>query len=209
MLLLGIFLAALFWFFMFSPVPELAATIHNNYFWIAMSSATFILTVFSFIMNKDKFGELFKINKKFILIGFGHAIFLYLFSRIGVWIVTSFIPEAIPQMQAIYATRSQADPMMISILLLFLIAPAEEIFWRGFIQDRLQIKFGVKKGMLIAVALYALVHLPAMNPMLLIAATVLGVHWGFLYRKFGSLVPGIISHAVWDTLIFVILPVTF
>jgi hypothetical protein len=59
------------------------------------------------------------------------------------------------------------------------------------------------------VALYCLMHICALNPMLLIAALVLGAHWSYLYWRFGSLVPGIASHALWDVTIFVIFPVQF
>ncbi|MCX6145762.1 MAG: CPBP family glutamic-type intramembrane protease, partial [Candidatus Kapabacteria bacterium] len=65
-----------------------------------------------------------------------------------------------------------------------------------------------KNAMRITILLYMLVHIWAMNPMLLLAALVLGLHWGYMYYKFGSLIPGIISHSLWDTIIFVILPIS-
>jgi hypothetical protein len=125
-----------------------------------------------------------------------------------VWLFVQFFDWTIPQIQAIYQTRTQADPMLIATLLLFLIAPAEEIFWRGFIQERLIQKIGIKRGTIIGIVLYSMVHIWALNPMLLLAALVLGIHWSLMYAKYRNLVPGIISHAVWDVLIFVVLPIS-
>lgn len=205
----GISIAALLWFVMFSPFPEFVHIIHTQYFWYAMTFSTVFLSIFSLVQQKKKLKELFKFEWKFVLVGIGHAIILYGMSRLGVYLMTEVFTSVRPQIEAIYLTRTQLSPMIIAPLLFFLIAPAEEIFWRGFIQHRLMGKFGLWRGTLITVILYGGVHIWAMNPMLLIAALVLGAHWGFVFRRFGSLVPGIISHALWDTTIFVLLPVTF
>lgn len=206
-LVFGCLLAAVLWFFMFSPFPELAAQIHHNYFWIAMSFSTFILALYSLIQGKSELSKIFEFQWKYIPIGILHAVVLYVMSRFGVWLMMNFFDWTMPQIQAIYQTRAQASPMLIAPLLFFLIAPAEEIFWRGFAQRKFIEYFGKNKGTAIEIALYCVVHIWAMNPMLLIAALVLGVHWSMMYRRFGSVVPGIISHALWDTFIFVVLPV--
>jgi membrane protease YdiL (CAAX protease family) len=212
-LIIGICIAAFFWFMMFSPVPELAHLIHTTYFWYAMTFSTVFLSVYSFVQQKNqqknKLKELFRFEWKFVAVGISHAVLLYGMSRLGVYLMTEVFVGVRPQIEAIYLTRSQLSPLVIAPLLFFLIAPAEEIFWRGFVQHRLMEKFGSWRGTVVAVLLYAGVHIWARNPMLLLAALVLGVHWGFVYRRFGSLVPGIISHALWDTAIFVLLPVTF
>ena len=36
----------------------------------------------------------------------------------------------------------------------------------------------------------------------------LGLFWGGMYLKTGSLVPVLISHMIWDPLIFVLVPVS-
>lgn len=130
-------------------------------------------------------------------------------SRLGVYIFSQVFTGVMPQIESIYQTRSQLSPTIIAPLLFFIIAPAEEIFWRGFVQNKLMEKYGLTKGTVIGIILYSGVHIWALNPMLLLAALVLGVHWSFMYRRFGSIVPGVISHALWDTAIFVVLPVTF
>jgi membrane protease YdiL (CAAX protease family) len=207
MLIIGILAAFLFWFLMFAGFTELTHTIHNNYFWYVMTPAAASLAIFALYNEKSRFKELFRFEWKYLWIGLIHAILLYLLSRFGVWLFVQFFDWTIPQIQAIYQTRTQAEPMLIAALLLFVIAPAEEIFWRAFVQERLIQRFDIKYGTIIAVGLYTFVHIWAFNPMLLLAALVLGIHWSLIYAKYRNLIPGIISHALWDVLIFVVIPI--
>lgn len=209
MLIIGILLATAFWFLMFANFVDFTNFIHNNYFWLAISISTSILTIFTLIVEKKNLNAMFEFKWKYVWFGIIHAILLYGLSRLGVYIFATFFDWTIPQIIAIYQTRSQASPILISILLLFLIAPAEEIFWRGFIHKRLIDKLGVKIATIIAIFLYTFVHIWAFNFMLLLAAFVLGLHWTLIYAKYRSVIPGLISHAIWDLLIFVVLPVQF
>ena len=65
-------------------------------------------------------------------------------------------------------------------------------------------------GRLAAIALagglYMIVHLISLNPMLLVAALVCGLYWGAIRQWRGSVVPGLLSHILWDITIFVLLP---
>jgi membrane protease YdiL (CAAX protease family) len=111
------------------------------------------------------------------------------------------------QVAAVYENKAQASPWLIAVLLLFIIGPAEEIFWRGFVQRRFVSRWGRWGGLLAATAAYTLVHIWAANLMLLLAAMAGGLFWGYIYLRTDSLAPVIISHAVWDVLIFILLPV--
>lgn len=207
-LIIGVVLAAFFWFVMFSISLDFTKLIHYNYFWYAMSFSTVTLTIYSLINQRDKLKELFVFKWKYVWIGIIHAVLLYLLSRFGMWLLVYLFDWAPAQIEAIYQTRNQASPYIVGALLFFLIAPAEEIFWRGFVQQKFIDKYGLKWGTIIAIFLYTFVHIWAFNPLLLLAAMVLGVHWSIMYSKFGTLTPGIISHAVWDCLIFVVFPVS-
>lgn len=67
-------------------------------------------------------------------------------------------------------------------------------------------KFGENKGYIFATLLYAGVHIITFNFMLVVAALVCGIYWGWIYKKEKSLVPIIISHAIWDFTVFVLFP---
>ena len=206
---IGLLLASFLWFIMFAEFIEIGNIIHNTYFWIAMTISASSLAVYSIITQKDSFKSLLKVNKKFVLIGIGHAILLYGLSRLGVYIAQNMFDFVIPQIEAIYTTKTQLDPLYIGLLLIFIIGPSEEIFWRGFVQNKLGQISNPKKAFIVTAVIYCLVHIWAFNPMLLLAALVLGVHWGLLFYRYKSLVPGIISHALWDTMIFVLFPIVF
>jgi len=194
---------------MFAEFTGIGDIIHNTYFWIAMTISAASLAIFSVLTQKDSFKSLLKVNKKLILIGLGHAILLYGLSRLGVFIAQNMFDFVVPQIEAIYTTKTQLDPLYIGLLLIFIIGPSEEIFWRGFVQNKIGQISNPKKALIITTIIYSLVHIWAFNPMLLLAALVLGVHWGLLFYKYKSLVPGIISHALWDAMIFVFFPVVF
>jgi hypothetical protein len=44
------------------------------------------------------------------------------------------------------------------------------------------------------------------NPVLVLAALVCGLWWGYQYLRFNSLLSNVISHLFWDLLVFIILP---
>lgn len=112
-----------------------------------------------------------------------------------------------PQVNSIYSMKGTMSSTVIALLLLFVIGPAEEIFWRGFVQRRLSSRYGRVTGFIIATTCYTLVHVWSFNPMLLMAAAVCGICWGLLYCLRPKMLPAIIvSHALWDVAAFVIFP---
>jgi hypothetical protein len=206
-LVLPVCVAFIFWFLLFSPWTEISRAIHAEYFWFAMTLATTTLGVFTLLLQRHKLARMFAFEPRFVLWGLLHALFLYGLSRLGVFLITEIFPAARPQLEAIYSTRDQLDSAVIAALLVLFIAPCEEIFWRGLVLEELLAKFSSRYALAIATGLYTAVHIWAMNPMLLLAALVLGAHWCLLYFRFKSLVPGLISHMLWDVMIFVAFPI--
>jgi hypothetical protein len=206
-LLPPVVLAVSFWFLLFSPWTELTRTIHDRFFWPGMTVATSLLGGITLFVQRRRLRRLFAFEFRFIGWGIAHAIFLYGLSRFGVYLFSELFSWVTPQIESIYATRFQAEPWVIGMLLVLIIAPFEEIFWRGWIMDKLLGIVPPRWALGIAIGLYTAVHLWAFNPMLLLAAFVLGAHWSYMFFKFRSLVPGMVSHAVWDVLIFVLFPI--
>lgn len=190
------------WFVLFSPWTK---SLIN--FWIGMTSFSASLALTSLVLARDKTAEIFEFKRSYIWIGIISAAILYLIFFIGDMAVRSLFDFAKVEIENIYSTKSQASTIKIGLLLLFVIAPAEEIFWRGFVQRRYSERWGKWRGLVLAVMLYSLVHIWSFNLMLIAAAMVAGIFWSLLYLKYNSIVPGIISHAVWDLFIFVIYPI--
>lgn len=87
-----------------------------------------------------------------------------------------------------------------------IIAPAEELFWRGYFQHSLMKRFGRIWGTLTGAAAYAGVHLASGNLILIGAAGVAGSFWSVMYALGAPLGALVVSHVVWDILIFLIAP---
>ncbi|MBF0121817.1 MAG: CPBP family intramembrane metalloprotease [Candidatus Omnitrophica bacterium] len=203
LILIASYLAAhIFWFILF--YPQMSQYIN---FWIGMTIASGILAITALCSQDKSQSGHWNFRPSYMLVGLFSAIILYSIFFIGHKLSVLLIPFAQSQVGQIYSTKSQMSPMMIGMLLLCWIGPAEEIFWRGFLQKRLMVKLGPNKGYVIATLLYAGVHCYAMNFMLFMAALICAAFWGYLYKKLGALWPVIISHALWDTAIFVLFPI--
>ncbi|MDD5458822.1 MAG: type II CAAX endopeptidase family protein [Phycisphaerae bacterium] len=193
--------AIVFWFFIFSPWTQSFIP-----FWAGMSIAAFTLGQCSlFASRKEK--KLFEFKAGHILIGLASAAMFYLFFLAGGFAVKLF-SFADRGVQDIYAIRGQTPLGLIAIALFFLIGPAEEFFWRGFIQYRLSKRYGDRAGFLAAAFFYSIGHIWSFNFMLIFAAVICGLFWGYIFNRYKSIWPAVISHAVWDVTIFVLLPIT-
>lgn len=195
-------LAFLFWFELFY------LNLFN--FWIGFIIAAVLLSGFSLYFNNID-GEainyrLFYFEPKYFIIGILSAAILYLIFYTGNYILGNFIPQSNENISKVYDTKTLLNPILISLILFFIIAPAEEIFWRGFVQDILEVKFGDIKGWILASLLYGIIHITSLNFVLVIAALVCGFFWGWLFMKYKSLWISIISHSVFDIVIFMLMP---
>lgn len=195
-------LAGVLWLIMFSPW-----TAGRVEFWPVMACSAGLLAGAALLIDRKKLSSVYSFRLMYLPVGIISAAILYLVFFAGKFVSTSILPFAESQISGIYGNRQQGSLVMIGLLLFFLIGPAEEVFWRGFVQRRMAERFGPWYGYALSVAVYGLVHIWSFNFMLIAAAMVCGVFWGFLFKKYGSVWPGLISHAVWDVVIFVILPV--
>jgi membrane protease YdiL (CAAX protease family) len=196
---LGLLLAASFWYVIFRLQPV--------NFWAEMTASTLLLAGFARwrVGSTLGLGGLRKLRPW--LLGIGSAVCLYLVFWLGKSLSSWFFSLSAQEISAIYAYRDQAPPWIILLLLVFVIGPCEEIFWRGFVQSSLSRSLGRAQGLIFASALYGIVHIWGGNLMLLLAALTCGFFWGWLYHRQKELAPVIVSHAVWDALVFVVIPV--
>ncbi|AGF57517.1 hypothetical protein B0P06_004180 [Clostridium saccharoperbutylacetonicum] len=193
----SLIIATILWFVIFVVKP------FN--FWIEMSASILALVTIALFSDKNLI-SFSNIKLRYILIGIISAIILYFVFYAGNIISGYLFPFKDAQISSVYSNRVQGSSLLIGILLMFIIGPGEEIYWRGFIQKNLTKKFGENKGYILATLLYSGVHIITFNFMLVIAALVCGIYWGWIYKKEKSLVPIIISHAIWDFTVFVLFP---
>lgn len=197
-----IILAFFLWTIMFSPW-----TAPHVHFWWAMTLSAFTLTVLSSIVSPGWWKRV-RWSVSNILMGVAIAIALWCVFWVGDKTSTWIFDFARPQVNLIYGMKEGESPWLLSCLLLFLIGPAEEIFWRGYVQEKLSQRYSANMGFLLATACYTLVHVASFNFMLIMASMVCGLAWGLLYRLFPQRFSAIIvSHALWDAAVFVWFPI--
>ncbi len=141
-----------------------------------------------------------------IVTGAAAAAALYAAFALGRAIIGPLIPAATFQIGKVYALRAQAPAWAIAMLLIAVIAPGEELFWRGLVQWGLVQRWGRAPGWAAATALYGAAHIAAADALLVVAALVAGGFWGLLYSRIGRITPVVISHVLWDLAVFVLAP---
>ncbi len=143
---------------------------------------------------------------KDILVGLTSAVILFLIFFLGRVVLSWLWPASGHQIEGVYAFKQGYSGYFLGFLLAGIIGPGEEILWRWSLQDEWMKKLGPWPGLALISGVYALVHLPTRNPVLVLAASTCGLFWGWLFLKFRSLLANIVSHSIWDVLIFIILP---
>lgn len=142
-----------------------------------------------------------------VLIGLASAAVLYGVFWIGDQVSRAWFGAwAGHGIDSVYDLKHGAGPTRVLLLIALFIGPAEEIFWRGLLQRNLATRYGRWPGLVLATALYGGVHLASGNPMLVLAAVLCGVFWGWMYLRFGSVAMNVVSHTAWDLAVFVIWP---
>lgn len=181
-------------------------------FWWAMSACLVLLLALC-ILADARFRDLLlqdvsrNILKKASL-GLTAALVLTLVFWAGGMISRAVLPFAQEGIDAIYAFKLGASTIRIILLIVLIIGPGEEVFWRGFIQRRWENKLGFPSGWLLASGFYALVHVGSGNIMLVSAALVCGLFWGALYSWSRSVLLVALSHTAWDLIVFIVFPLT-
>lgn len=198
----GIFLAAVLWTIMFSPWTAP----HVN-FWVMMTCSGAALTLYSTWARPGWWKDI-HIGVSDIALGAALAAGLWGIFWIGEYLSTLLFDFARPQVDSIYGMKDGENPIVLTMLMLLIIGPAEEIFWRGYIQNSLSARWNPDIGFVATTLIYGLVHISKFNFMLIMAAVVAGAVWGLAYRLFPERLGAIIiSHALWDCAVFIWFPI--
>ncbi len=141
-----------------------------------------------------------------IVLGVLSAAVLYGVFWVGNLASRSLLAGAAQDISGVYAFKGQATALRIALLMVFIIGPGEELFWRGFVQRRLEDALGRRPGWLVATGIYAVIHVATANPILVLAAGVCGAFWGWLYLRYRSMLLNAVSHTIWDIIVFILFP---
>ncbi len=199
----AIAVAAVLWGIMFSPLTAP----HIN-FWITMTGSGLVLIGISHMLKDRWGGRRFNLAWGEVALGIASAALLW-----GVFWVCNELSRMIfsfagSQVSAIYDLRTGNNPWVVGIMLMVVIGPAEELFWRGTVQRAMEAKWGRTAAFFAATAAYTLVHIWSLNLMLIGAAAVCGGFWALIYAWRRNLTAVLISHCLWDVAVFLIFPIS-
>lgn len=200
--IIGICIAAILWTIMFSPWTAP----HVN-FWIMMTCSGLTLTLYS-TWAEPRWWKDVKFDLQNVVAGVLIAVVLWGVFWVGDRLSSLMFDFARPQVDMIYGMKAGENPWVLTALMLFIIGPAEEIFWRAYIQKNLSRRWNPNLGFILTTLVYSLVHISKFNFMLIMAAAVAGFVWGLAYRFFPEKLGAIIiSHALWDCAVFIWFPI--
>jgi len=147
-----------------------------------------------------------RVGAREIALGLASAATLYVTFKIGDVFARRFVPGGDAQIRDIYTLRTLRPKPEIATRLATVIGPAEELFWRGLVQEALMARYGRWRGAAMAAMAYGGVHIVTGNFTLFGAAGIAGAHWCALYAAGVPLGALVVSHVAWDIWIFLVQP---
>src|SRR5437879_3073673 len=165
-------------------------------FWDRMTATGLVLGGLALATDRD--ARRARIGPGEVALGLASAAGLYGIFRVGDSVAREVMPRGGEEIGDIYALRSLRPKEELAVRLGLVIGPAEELFWRGFVQSR--------AGYLTATALYGGAHIVTENATLIGAATIAGAYWGILRTLGVPLGALVVSHVAWDIWIFLVAP---
>ena len=146
------------------------------------------------------------IRARDVALGVASAAGLYGIFRVGDRVARRVMPRGAEEIGEVYALRSLRSRGGIALRLAAVIGPAEELFWRGFVQRRLSRRLGRWRGAAAAAAVYGGAHAMTGNATLTGAATTAGAYWSALAAAGMPMGALVVSHVAWDVWIFLLQP---
>jgi CAAX protease family protein len=141
-----------------------------------------------------------------VVIGLASGLALYGLTRLFLLAACGGLTDALCRPMVELYVRFRPEAAFPAATLALLVAPAEELFWRGVVQGHLSRRLGPAAAVATATALAVAVALAAGEPFLALATAPTYAAWGALAAWRRSLVPAIASHAVWSVLVVSVAP---
>ena len=189
-----------------AAVPAFAATFRGprDRFWSRMTATGFVLGGLALVANPRL--RRTRLGPREAALGLVSAATLYGTFKLGDRFARRFVPGGDAQIRDIYSLRELAPRGETAARLVAIIGPAEELFWRGLVQEALMRRYGRWTGAAMAAVAYSAVHVTTGNFTLVGAAGVAGAHWCVLYAAGVPIGALIVSHCAWDVWIFLVQP---
>ncbi len=175
-------------------------------FWQRMTATG--LTLGSLALAGEPELRRLRVRGRDVVTGLASAAGLYAVFLVGDRLVRRLLPRGGDEIGSVYELRELGRPAELAARLALVIAPAEELFWRGFVNARLARRLGRWPGAATGSLAYAGAHVATGNFTLCGAAGVAGAYWSALAAAGMPVSALIVSHTAWDLLTFLVAPTT-
>ena len=173
-------------------------------FWQRMTATGASLGTLALVAEPELRGT--RIGRRDVALGLASAAGLYGIFRLGDRLARRLLAQGGDEIESIYELRSLRSRGEIAGRLAAVIAPAEELFWRGLVQRRLAGRLGTWRGAAAAAAAYGGAHVVTGNLTLVGAAATAGGYWSALAAAGMPMGALVVSHVAWDIWIFLVAP---
>ena len=87
-------------------------------------------------------------------------------------------------------------PVALGFVAIAVVTPiSEEVLFRGLIQPKLEQIIGPTEALIVQAAIFSALHL---SPVILVTHFIMGLAFGWIRRRTGSLLPSILLHGAWN-----------
>lgn len=177
---------------------------HPPWYWPGMTVLMGGLGAWAFWAGRGLLYPGLKPSFQATLLGIGWGLAFYA----GAWAIDATLGTRFPPLTSgltVILQGAAGIPLGGQLLAITVISVGEELFWRRFLLDRLY-HFGIRSwpaALGVSTLLYASVHAFSGNPWLAIAALGFGLGWGAIALRTHNSWVAIVSHVVYDALMFV------
>jgi uncharacterized protein len=145
-------------------------------------------------------------TRRLVLTGLLSGVALYLVFLVGALVVRGTPLWPLVE-RVVDLTRTTAPAGLAVLVIVLATSPSEEVLWRGAVFARVTRRYGAgwRPVVLTTVAYAGFVALSG-SVVLALAALVCGAVWTRQRQVTGSIVPGLVSHALWSLLMYLWIP---
>lgn len=177
---------------------------NSTIFWYMYTFTTLIFMAIAFVQSKIEDDVQ---TWEYIVFGIGYGTLTYGIIAAGFKLFSFFTDQT--ALSVVDFLRDYGpNTIWHYLLLMFVVAPGEELFWRGFVQQKLKTYMSPFLAVISASLLFGLSLSFSGFWLGVLAACFSGLIWGLLYEWKRSMPLIIIAHITMTILLFLILPLT-
>lgn len=177
--------------------------------WLITGLAALLSLVLAVWSDGRRLAALLRPRKRDLAVGLGGGLALVVATHLLYPLGAELLPAFERLVEFLYADISVPPGPRAALPLTAFVVLAEEAVWRGVLMEELRHRFRHRRlRVAVATLLYAVPHVLAGIPVLVVAALAMGATWTLLRLATGRLVAPLLCHLVWSMTIFAIWPLT-